>query len=313
MWVMVVLGLGLGFGGFLIRSARQGAAFLVRSPVAERTRLLATSEEHDLDAQLTAAGLTDRPSEPVELTTADGLRLAARYLPSSNGAAVIAVHGLHGSGASMVGHTAPLIEQGFGVLLIDLRAHGASDGVQLTHGHREMDDLRAALDHLAGRADVDAERIGMLGGSMGGSLAILAAAGNPEIRAVVAECPYARFDASAIQGFLGLDPARSRLVFILAERLIGQRMAAVAAVDRVAQLAPRPLLLLAGGRDGIVPADSARRIHEAAGPSSELWVEPELGHLEFPAKADGYAERITGFFSEHLLRMTDADADNPSR
>jgi len=302
--LVLLVALGSGIGGMLLRSASNGASFLVDSPVEQRRERLANDPDHDLGAQVSAAGLSGRASEPVELATADGLRLVGRYFSSSNGAAVIAIHGLQGSGASMVANAAPLIEAGFGVLLLDLRAHGGSDGERLTHGHREVDDLRVAHDHVAGRPDVGAGRIGMLGGSMGGSLAILAAAANPGVQAVVAESPYARFDAPAIEGFLGLGPWRSRLVFVLAERMIGEAMAPIAAVDRVGHLAPRPLLLLAGGRDGIVPADSARRIHEAAGPNSELWIEPELGHLEFSAKADGYGERVTAFFIEHLAGPT---------
>ncbi len=298
--VPVVVLLGLGIGGVVCRSARNGAAFLVDHPIEERQQL-AGSEEHDLGAQLAACGLAGQPNEPVELTTADGLRLVGHAFPSSNGAAVIVVHGLKGSGASMLAHAAPLIEDGFGVLLLDLRAHGGSDGRRLTHGHQEMLDLAAAYEHVAGRPDVDADRIGMLGGSMGGSLVILAGAANPGVRALVAESPYARFDASAIEGFLGLGSARSRLVFVLAERMIGQEMAAIAPVDRVPGVAPRPLLLLAGGQDRIVPAEAARRIHAAAGSNAELWFEDEVGHLDFPSKADGYGERITAFFTEHLL------------
>ncbi len=297
--VPVVVILGLGIGGVVLRSARNSAAFLVDHPIEERQQL-AGSEEHDLGAQLAACGLADRTSEPVELMTADGVRLVGHAFPSSTGAAVIVVHGLRGSAATMLRHAAPLIEGGFGVLLLDLRAHGGSDGRRLTHGHQEMQDLNAAYEYLAGRPDVDAARIGLLGGSMGGSLAILAGAANPGIGAVVAESPYARFDAAAIEGFLGLGSMRSRLVFALAERMIGQAMAPIAPVDRVRDLAPRPLLLLAGGRDGIVPAEAARRIQAAAGSNAELWFEPEVGHLEFPSKVDGYGERVVAFFSTHL-------------
>ncbi len=299
--IPVVAVLGLGIAGLLFRSARAGAAFLVDHPIEERQQLQARSEEHDFAAQMTTCGLADRSSEPVEFVTADGLRLVGHAFPSSNGAAVIVVHGLRGSGASMLAHAAPLIEDGFGVLLLDLRAHGGSDGRRLTHGHQELHDLRAAYEYLVDRPDVDADRVGMLGGSMGGSLAILAGAANPGIRALVADSPYARFDASAIEGFLGLGAARSRLVFVLAERMIGQKMAPIAAVDHVRDLAPRPLLLLAGGQDRIVPAKAAQRIHAAAGSNAELWIEPGVGHLEFPSNADGYGERITRFFSEHLL------------
>ncbi len=90
-------------------------------------------------------------------------------------------------------------------------------------------------------------------------------------------------------------------MFALAERMIGQEMAPIAAADRVRDLAPRPLLLLAGGRDGIVPAEAAQRSDAAAGSNAELWLEPEVGHLEFPSKADGYGDRVRAFFAQHLL------------
>ena len=121
--------------------------------------------------------------EDVAFTTADGLRLEGWFVPSQNGATVIAFPGRSGPQK----HTRMLVRHGYGVLLFDRRGEGASEGDPNTFGWHGERDLHAAAAYLRSRSDVDPERIGAIGLSVGGEMLIRAAAESDEFAAIVSE------------------------------------------------------------------------------------------------------------------------------
>jgi fermentation-respiration switch protein FrsA (DUF1100 family) len=70
----------------------------------------------------------------------------------------------------------------------------------------------------------------------------------------------------------------------------------------VAAISPRPLLILAGGRDPVIGPDAGQRYYAAAGEPKELWFDPELGHVAFLKAYPGeYERRVVAFFDAALL------------
>ena len=124
-----------------------------------------------------------RASQPVTLRTADGLDLHGRYVTSRNGAAVIVFPGT----ASRAAQARALVRHGYGVLMLDMRGYADSDGDPNMFGWSGTKDVDAGVAFLARRADVRDGRIGGLGFSVGGEVMMEAAAGNPGLRAVVAD------------------------------------------------------------------------------------------------------------------------------
>lgn len=125
--------------------------------------------------------------ELVTLTTSDDVDLAAWYLPGANGAGVVMRHGAGSTRSDVLDQAAVLVGSGYGVLLIDARGHGDSDGTAMDFGWYGDLDIAAGTTFLASRADIDPTRIGVVGFSMGGEEAIGAAAADPLVSAVVAE------------------------------------------------------------------------------------------------------------------------------
>ena len=241
--------------------------------------------------------------QEVTFTAPDGATLRGWYLPSANGAAVIVGHGIGAYRA--LGPAEILARHGYGVLTFDWRAHGESGGDLCTFGYHEVRDVTGALAWLQGQPGVDPERIGILGESMGAVTAIRAAAQMPGLRGIVADSPYPDLEEAIRNVWRGTGlPAFPfvPLQIALGEWQTGLELDAMQPLEDVAALSPRPLLILAGGRDPIAGPDAGQRYYTAAGEPVELWFEPDLGHVAFrQVYPDEYERRVVGFFDAALL------------
>jgi alpha-beta hydrolase superfamily lysophospholipase len=243
--------------------------------------------------------------QAITLTGDDGYDLAAWYVPSRNRAAVIVQHGYKDDRTSMLPRAEMLARHGYGVMMVDLRAHGESDGESISFGLYEIQDVDAAYQYLLTCPDVDPDRIGALGASMGGVVVLLYASQNPAIKAVVSESAYASLEdqipaaveASGLPAFL-LAP----LVQWFAERELGFEAGDIAPVEHIGSISPRPVFVLHGGVDDVVPSDNGRRLYDAAGEPRFLWLEPDLGHTAFVEERPvEFETRVIAFFDRYLL------------
>lgn len=236
----------------------------------------------------------------VTLTTEDGIRLSGWYVPSRNRAAVVLVHGSGSSRLNILDHLRVLADAGYGVLALDARGHGASDGVAMDLGWMTDRDIDAGVSYLARRGDVDPERIGAVGVSMGGIGALTAAAADPRIAGVVAE-------GVAVHSFpdaLVLGPAEwSHLPFywvaLTAIDLLSPAAPPMPVNEAIEAMGSRPVLLISGrGHDeGILN----RRFAEA-GPGTELLEFPDTKHSQgIWWHTDAWRRRVVGFLDGALL------------
>ncbi|RYZ55666.1 MAG: alpha/beta fold hydrolase, partial [Proteobacteria bacterium] len=129
--------------------------------------------------------LPDKSWEAVRFFTADSVSLAAWYTPSQNGQTIVVMHGFGANRSQVLEVSTMLRDQGFGVFTYDTRAHGESGGNQIGYGEKEVEDLRAAMDWLERRSEVDISRVGVYGFSLGGFIAAREAVGDKRISALV--------------------------------------------------------------------------------------------------------------------------------
>ena len=236
------------------------------------------------------------PYQEIELLTSDGVRLAAWYTPPQNGALILVAHG-YGDRRSEDFY-ALFAEHGYGVLAWDFRGHSESGGELVTLGYYEMLDVEAALAYALAQPDVT--HIGGWGGSMGAVTMIRATAQRPEIEALVADSPFA-----ALEDELDLRvpfPLLNPLIRFFAERETGLHLDLVRPVDDIGLISPRPVFLIQGMGDTMVPLDSAQRLYEAAGEPRELWIEPGAPHMNmYSYYRTRYTKRVIKFFDTYLL------------
>ena len=187
----------------------------------------------------------------ISFASADGRRVAGWYAPSRNRAAIILVHGTGAERSSLLFETGFLSQAGFGVLAVDLPGQGASEG-RTRWGVPERHAISAAVDWLRARREVDPERIGGFGFSMGAYVLTQAAVLDQRLRAVALvsspnDVVEHNWLATAKWGLLAQVPC------YLALRAYGQSLD-MPPKNVIGSIAPRAVLIVGGDLDPLVPA-----------------------------------------------------------
>jgi uncharacterized protein len=187
----------------------------------------------------------------VTLTTTDGVRLAGWYVPSHNGAAMVVMHGSGSTRLNVLDHVETLADAGYGVLAIDARGHGQSDGIAMDLGWMADRDFEAGVSFLARQNDVDPGRIGVLGLSMGAIGALTAAAEDTRIEAVIAEGTSVHsYGDAATLGWDGWWHLPFYWTTVAAMDAMSAAEPSMSVEDSIERIGERPLLLISGrGRD----------------------------------------------------------------
>jgi fermentation-respiration switch protein FrsA (DUF1100 family) len=252
---------------------------------------------HSARAYVPAADL-GTAYEDVSFTTSDGLRLEGWYVPTKNGATVVVIPGRKGPQKP----ARLLAEHGYGVLLFDRRGEGESEGDPNGLGWAATRDVQAAVAFLRGRPEVDEDRIGGLGLSVGGEVLLQAAAESDDLQAVVSEGAGIRSVREAAE----LPGLGSWIV----TGVIGLTTAATAAFtsdlpppnlkDLSADIAVPVFFIYSTpgqGGENLTPD-----YYEAASQPKQLWA-AEGGHTgAIDAEPQEYERRIVAFFDDALLR-----------
>ena len=235
----------------------------------------------------------------ISFPSAAGIPLAGWYAPSRNRAAIVLVHGTSADRSSLLQETRLLSDAGFGVLGLDLPGQGRSEG-RTRWGEPERQAISGAVNWLSTRADVDPRRIGGFGLSMGAYVLTQAAVLDMRLRSVVlASLPNDVVE----QNWLATERwgLLTQIPCYLALRLYGQSLDMMPK-DIIGRIAPRPVFLLAGDLDTLVPPFMSRQLFAAAGKQAQLWVVPGAHHSDYEhAAPHEYRTRLMDFFTRTLL------------
>ena len=243
--------------------------------------------------------------QDVTLQARAGGSFRGYFMPGNNRAAIIIPPPYGGGRGSRLQEGDVLAQHGYAVFSFESRRCAGMGSLSL--GYEETDEVRDALDYLRARADLDPDRIGILGFSSAGATSVMAAARFPEIRAVVAEGGYGDFAEGAVG--LGTGSNILETIFkasmVISYRIIsGTNINKLSPEDMIGSIAPRPILLIYGSRERSL--GGAHRQLAAAGENAQLWVVEGAGHGNYLTTApDKYEQRVVAFFDKALLGEED--------
>lgn len=235
--------------------------------------------------------------QAITLTTDDNVNLAGWYAPSSNGAAIILIHGAGGSREAVRGYADMLTRHGYGVLALDLRGHGESAGVSNRFGWQGTRDVGAAVAYLQSQTDVTF--IGGLGLSLGGEVLLGAASTYPVIKAIVADGASQRCLAE-----LTALPAEQPLVRNFTARVMYAAVQVLTGetppkplLDSMREAAATRFLLIAAGANEREVAFN-ELFDDTLGARAALWVALDVPHTgAFDRYPIEYEQRVSAFFT----------------
>jgi uncharacterized protein len=253
--------------------------------------------------------------EDVAVPATDGSRMPGWLLVRGPDApAILACGGHRGKRSDLLGISSALWRAGFNVLLFDYRGYGVEPD-RGTLGYRELSDARAALQFL--RERFPQAPLGVVGFSMGASIAIMLASREPDVCCVLADSPFTsqrEIVRYRVRQAFRLKPKRwtavlgNVLMDLVNRRLharFAYRMDDVHPLQDVARLAPRALLLVHGEQDQAIPPEHSRRIAavaQGAGVALETWFVARATHCEaYFLDRRGYCERAAAFFGRYLM------------
>ncbi|MDF3030441.1 MAG: hydrolase or acyltransferase, alpha/beta fold family [Moraxellaceae bacterium] len=258
-------------------------------------RLFFYPDRHDYQAYRTPK----TPHEDVWLPTKGGQKLHGWFLKAQGEPKATVVY-LHGNAQNLTSHVWYvdwLPAAGYNVLIVDYRGYGLSPG-RPTRG-RIFEDARAAWDYARTRQDVDPGKMILFGQSLGGATALSLAGREklPGLRAVVADSAFSGFGTIGREKILGI-PVAGYVLWPFSPLIISGELSPAPVVDRIA---PVPLLLIHGDKDGVVPPTHSDRLFARAGTPKLLWTMEGGGHTEAFGRFRGTAApRLLKFFDYAL-------------
>lgn len=246
----------------------------------------------------------------VRFTSADGTRIRAWYIPAPvhtpPRGLIVVCHGYTGNRATMLPYVEFLHKAGYATLLPEFRAHGWSGGSKTSFGIGESLDLQAGLAWVREQDNLRDLPLVLMGESMGASVVLLVAAEDQEVRAVIADSPYACFDVAVEGRFTSLlgDKVGAKVapsVRRIGERMLGIRSEDISPEKAIVRIAPRPVMLVQGLSDRLIHPDNAYRLMAAAPGNATLWEVPGANHVcSIYLESEEYARRATDFLTQAL-------------
>ena len=221
-------------------------------------------------------------AEDVTIDGPRGRRLRAWFVPvpaTGPQPAAVVLHGWTGSASLMLPIARPLLAAGLHVLLLDARCHGRSDDDSFSSMPDFATDAEHALAWLRADPRVDADRVVLVGHSVGAGACLMVAARDPRVAAVVSLSSMA--DPAAYMGRAmrrrGVPGVAVRFVLNEIQRAVGQRFTEFAPLTTIARLRV-PVLLIHGAEDPVVPLADAEALQSAAPAGTDLLIIPGVGH-----------------------------------
>ncbi|WP_257008185.1 alpha/beta hydrolase [Bacillus sp. FJAT-45350] len=238
------------------------------------------------------------------ITSEDGLLLEALFLENekTTGKTVILAHGFRNDRESMKEFVQFYYNQGFNILLPDSRGHGKSEGDYIGFGWHDRLDYQQWIQVLIDKKN--SKHILLHGTSMGAATVLMTSGEKlpQEVKGIIADSGYT--SAKDILTYqlkhlynlpaFPMVPVTSAITNVRAGFTFGE-----ASVLNQVEKNTRPLLIIHGEKDELVPTSMAHHIYEAASGEKELWTVPYAGHIKsYTVATEKYEQRLKDFIAK---------------
>ena len=259
-------------------------------------------------------------SEKLRLRTIDGLNIVAHevFIPDPK-AVVILLSGIHNpSVTAFFGHSKMLQENGYGSILLELRAHGESEGDVIGLGYKEYLDMQAVVDYIRLSDKYKNVPIVVHGASMGGATAINAFGQIAEIDGLISMSAFSSWEDVFCDTMINMGMPKifadmqKPFVRLHATLKYGLDSFHMSPKNQIKKAGERPIFIMHSTADHEVPLSNFERIMENAPKHVETWVRE--GDMHFIVKRDSllnpqndqeYSERILGFLDQNFGKQRD--------
>ncbi len=243
----------------------------------------------------------------VVFKAADGLQLAGWYFPGTNNKAILFVHGAGDQNRANEVYGTPeiakyFLEQGYTILLFDLRGTGQSQEARISFGQYESKDVAGAFDYLV-KQEYKPESIGVISDSLGAIATIMAADTVKKAGGVVLDSPATEAkpivsnimtNEHSVPGFL--HPA----IYLWAKILYQVDVDSVRPIDHIAALQNTPVLFLHGEADTLIPPVNSEELLKKVNKGTRVTF-PNAKHVEtYKTIPDLYLKTVSEFFTKNL-------------
>ena len=246
------------------------------------------------------------PQENVTVETFDGLKLSCWFVRQKKKArgTIIYLHGVGDCKIAGVPFARSLFDKGFNIFLYDSRQHGESEGYYCTYGYYEKRDVSAVISYLKSRKYIRVGKIGVFGTSMGGAVAIQAAAIDPRVACVISEGSYTALRVVFVdyqKRIIKLPWHFLRNVALVQSQKLANFKARLVAPIEVIKHVHVPILIVHGKNDSFIKSEYSRLLYDAANkPKRLLLIEGAEHNDAWEVGGKTYERSIASFFKEHL-------------
>lgn len=241
-----------------------------------------------------------RSPDPITFGVAGSGALHGWYSASRNGATVIVLHGSGSTAASMVAEMCLLAGAGFGVLAYDSPGFGESPG-HVRWADDEQAAFHRAVAWIEARDPMRPEAIGALGFSMGAYVLTCAVGREPRVGAVVLIASPDDLQRQILHESGSFPVLKWPAAYLASRYLRGLPADNRQPIDCISDISPRPLLMIRGVNDRVVPEAATTALYARARAPKDLWRVPSAGHGGYlEAAPHAYPEHLIGFFDRAL-------------
>jgi len=243
--------------------------------------------------------------ENVTFESQDGIKIKGWFISAPNAkGTIIITHGWGGNKAGLLEYAEFLNKNKYSAMLFDFRGFGESGGNYTTLGYYERFDVIGAVDYLKTRNDVDIDKIGGYGFSMGGAALVMAAKEKNNFRAIVLDGAYPTIHQNAARRFnevYGFPkfPFATSLTFFggLIHGFNAFDLAPIKYIDKI----NTPILFIQGTNDTQVSVDDAYSIYDKAKePKDILIIENAIHSKSHQTAPIEYEKRVIDFYNEYV-------------